>query len=126
MTANVRVEQDCPHDGAYLQGTSTSNRREYPGDSSNDNWSYRSERYLNQRGRLPDEGGYPNRERRPPRRGRLQDDGGPPDGVGPPDGGGPSDGGGPLMVEDPLMEMEDPQDALMDEDHQDLEDLLDL
>ena len=31
----------------------------------------------------------------------------------------------PLMMEDPLMEMEDPQDTLVDEDHQDLEDLLD-
>ena len=31
----------------------------------------------------------------------------------------------PLMMEDPLMEMEDPQDTLIDEDHQDLEDLLD-
>ena len=29
------------------------------------------------------------------------------------------------MMDDPLMEMEDPQDALIDEDHQDLEDLLD-
>ena len=38
---------------------------------------------------------------------------------------------GPLMEEDPLMmeghlmEMEDPQDALIEEDVQDLEDLLD-
>ena len=31
----------------------------------------------------------------------------------------------PLMIEDPLMETEDPQDAPMEEDHQDLEDLLD-
>ena len=31
----------------------------------------------------------------------------------------------PLMMEDPLMEMEDPQDAPVDEDHQGLEDLLD-
>ena len=31
----------------------------------------------------------------------------------------------PPMMEDPLMEMEDPQDAPVNEDHQDLEDLLD-
>ena len=31
----------------------------------------------------------------------------------------------PMDLEDPLMEMEDPQDTPMDEDHQDLEDLLD-
>ena len=31
----------------------------------------------------------------------------------------------PPMMDDPLMEMEDPQDTLIDEDHQDLEDLLD-
>ena len=42
VTANIRVEQDSPHDGAYLQATSTSNRREYPGDSIDDNQSYRS------------------------------------------------------------------------------------
>ena len=39
--------------------------------------------------------------------------------------GGPPDGGGPPNDGGPLMEMEDPQDAPVDEDHQDLEDLLD-
>ena len=120
MSENIRIGQDYPHDGTYLQGTSTSNRREYLGDSSDDNRSYRGQRYPNQRGRLPDEGRYPNRDRRPPRRGRSQDDGRPPNGH-----RGPPDGGGPPMMEDPLMEMEDPQDAPMDKDHQDLEDLLD-
>ena len=39
-------------------------------------------------------------------------------------GGGPPDGnGGPLMEEDPLMEMEDPLDLLVDKDHQVLKDL---
>ena len=101
MSENIRIGQDYPRDGTYLQGTSTSNRREYLGDSSDDNRSYR--------GRPPDEGRYPNRDRRPQRRGRSQDDGRPPSGHGgPPDGGGPLDGGGPPMMEDPLMEMEDP------------------
>ena len=44
---------------------------------------------------------------------------------GPPDGRGPPDGGGPPMMEDLLMEMEDLQDTLIEENHQDLEDLLD-
>ena len=104
----------------------TSNRRDYLGDSSEDNRSYRSRRYPNQRGRLLDEGRYPDRDRRPPRRRRSQDDGRPPNGHGgPPDGGGPLMMEDPPMMEDPLMEMEDPQDALIEEDHQDLEDLLD-
>ena len=30
----------------------------------------------------------------------------------------------PLMMEGPLVGMEDPQDTLIEEDHQDLEDLL--
>ena len=96
MSENIRIGQDYPRDGTYLQGTSTSNRREYPGDSSDDNWSYRGQRYPNPRGRPTDEGRYPNRDRRPPRRGRSQDDGRPPDGHrGPPDGGGPPDDGPP-------------------------------
>ena len=102
MIENIRIGQDYPHDGTYLQGPPTSNRREYLADSSDDNRSYRSQRYPNQRGRLPDKGRYPNRDRRPPRRGRSQDDGrppnrhrGPPDGGGSPDGGGPTDDGGP-------------------------------
>ena len=91
MLEIIRIGQDYPHDGTYFQGTSASYRREYLGDSSDDNWSYRSQRYPNQRGRSPDEERYPNRDRRPPRRGRSQDD------------------GRPLMdMEDPLM-VEDPQ-----------------
>ena len=107
MPDNVGIGQNYPRDGTYLQGVSTSNRREYLGDSSDDNRSYRGQRHPNDRGRLPDEGRYPNRDGRPPRRGRLQDNGRPPDGGG------------------PLMETEHPQDTLIDKDHQDLEDLLD-
>ena len=126
MPDNVRIGQNYQHDGTYLQGVSTSNRREYLGDSSDDNGSYRGQKYPNERGRLLDEERYPNRDGTPPRKGRSQDNGIPPDGHrGPPDGGGPSDGGGPPMIEGPLMETEDPQDALIEEDHQDLEDLLD-
>ena len=120
MSENIRIGQDYPCDGTYLQGTSTSNRREYLRDISDDNRSYRCQRYPNQRGRLPDERRYPNRDRRPPRRGRSQDDGRPPM-----DMEDPLMEEDPLMMEDPLMETEDPQDALMDKDHQDLEDLLD-
>ena len=69
MADNVRIGQNYPHDGTYLQGVSTSNRREYPGDSSDDNRSYRGQRHPNERGRPPDEGRYPNRDGRPPRRG---------------------------------------------------------
>ena len=121
MPDNVRIGQNYPHDGTYLQGVSTSNRREYLGDSSDDNRSYRGQRYPNERGRPPDEGRYPNRDGRPPRRGRSQDNGRPPNGLMEETPGG----GGPPMMEDPLMEMEDPQDTPVDEDHQDLEDLLD-
>ena len=90
MSENIRIGQDHHCDGTYLQGTSTSNRREYLRDSSDDNRSYRGQRYPNLRGRLPDEGRYPNRDRRPPRRGRSQDNGRP-----------PVDMEDPLMVEDP-------------------------
>ena len=41
MPDNVGIGQNYPHDGTYLQGVSTSNRREYPEDSSDDNKSYR-------------------------------------------------------------------------------------
>ena len=37
MSENIRIGQDYPCDGTYLQGTSTSNRREYLGDSSDNN-----------------------------------------------------------------------------------------
>ena len=116
---NIRTGQNYPHDGTYLQRMTTSNKREYLGDSSGDNRSYRSKRYPNQRGRPPDEGRYPDRDRRPPRRRRSQDDGRPLMEE------NPLMVQDPLMMEDPLMEMEDPKDALIEEDHQDLEDLLD-
>ena len=120
MPDNVRIGQNYPSDGNYLQGVSTSNRREYLGNSSDDNRYYRGQRHPNERGRLPEEGRYPNRDGRPPRRGRSQDNGRPPI-----DKEDPLMVEDPLTMEDPLMEMEDPQDALIDEDHQDLEDLLD-
>ena len=105
MRGNVRgrisesariMEWEYSQDGTYLLGTSVSCRREYLGDSSNDNRSYRGQRpperrrYPNQNGRLPDRGRYPDRNRRPPRRGGY------------PEGGLP-DGGDPLMVEDPQL-----------------------
>ena len=94
-----------PRRHIYSRG-SISQRREYPGESSDDdninrrpyrNWRPPERgRYPNQSGRPLDQRGYPNRDGRPPGRG------------GSPDGGGPPDGGGSLMVEDPQMEMEDP------------------
>ena len=118
---NINMAQHHPQEGIHPQRTSTSNRRDYPDDSSNDNRSLRGHRYSNERGRPPEEGRYPNRDRRPPRRGGLHNNGRPPDRY----GGGPPDGGGPLMMEDYLMETEDPHNALIEEDPQDLEALLD-
>ena len=112
LVENIRIEQEYPCDGTYLPGTSVSCRREYLGDSSDDNRSHRGwrpperGRYPNQNGRPPDRGRYPDRDRRPPRRGGYPG-GGPPDDGGPPDGG-PSDGGTP-----------------QDKDHQVLKDLPD-
>ena len=113
MLGIIRIGQDYPCDGTYFQGTSASNRREYPGDSSDDNWSYRSQRYPNQRGRPPDEERYPNRDRRPPRRGRSQDDGRPPNGhggpprhsrgQGPPGPRGPPGPVRPIIVQQPQV-----------------------
>ena len=120
ISENVRIGQNYPHEGICLPGTSTSNRRDYLEDSSEDNRSYRGQQHPNERGRPPNEGRYPNGDRRPPRRGGSQDDGIPPDRH-----GGPPDGGGPLMMVGHLIEMEDHQDALIEEDPQDLEDLLD-
>ena len=63
------MEQDHSQDGMYLSGTSVSHRREYPGDSSDDNRSYQGQRspkkgkYPSQNGRLPDRGRYPDRDR---------------------------------------------------------------
>ena len=41
ISENVRTGQNYPHEGTCLPGTSTSNRRDYPEDSSDDNRSYR-------------------------------------------------------------------------------------
>ena len=41
LLENIRIEQEYPQEGTYLQETSVSCRREYPGDSSDDNRSYR-------------------------------------------------------------------------------------
>ena len=78
ISENVRIGQNYPRKGTYLQGTSASNRRDYPEDSCDDNRSYRDQRYPNERGRPPNEERYPNRDRRPPRRGGSQDNRRPP------------------------------------------------
>ena len=92
---NMNIGQHYSQEGIYPQGTSTANRRDYPDDSSDDNWLYRSQRFPNERGQLPDEGRYPNRDRRPPRRGGSQDNGRPLNGQGGHSSGGPPDDGGP-------------------------------
>ena len=38
------MEWECSQGGTYIQGASITQRREYPGDSSNDNRSYRGQR----------------------------------------------------------------------------------
>ena len=43
ISENVRIGQNYPHEGTCLQGTSTSDRRDYPEDSSEDNRSYRGQ-----------------------------------------------------------------------------------
>ena len=60
---NMIIGQPYPCEGIYPQGTSTSNRRNYPNDSSADNRLYKGRRYPNERGRPPDEGRYPNRQK---------------------------------------------------------------
>ena len=113
------MEREYSQDGMYLSGTSVSHRREYLGDSSDDNSSYQGQippergRYPSQNGRLPDRGRYLDRDRRPPRRGE------------PPNGGGPPNGRDPPMVVEPLMAIEDPLDPPVDKDHQALKDLPD-
>ena len=111
--------------GTYLKEASISQRRKYPGESSDDDnvnrRSYRDQRpcergrYPSQSGRPPDQRGYLNR--RSPRRGFPNRDGRPPGrgeypGGGPPDGGVPHNGDGGSL--DPLVE----------EDHQALKDPL--
>ena len=41
ISENVKIRQKYPCEGTCLPGTSTSNRRDYPEDSSEDNRSYR-------------------------------------------------------------------------------------
>ena len=43
ISENVRIGQNYPCKGTCLQGTSTSNRRDYLEDSSEDNRSYRGQ-----------------------------------------------------------------------------------
>ena len=54
LAENIRIEQEYPHDGTYLSGTSVSYRREYPGDSSDDNRSHTGQRPP-ERGRCPNQ-----------------------------------------------------------------------
>ena len=69
------MEWEYSQDGTYLPGTSVSCRREYLGDSSDDNRSYQDQKphergnYPSQNGKLSDRGRYPDRDRRPSRRG---------------------------------------------------------
>ena len=41
ISENIRIGRNYPHEGTYSQGTSTSNRRDYPDDSSDDTRLYR-------------------------------------------------------------------------------------
>ena len=41
ISENIGIGQNYPCEETYLQGTSASNRRDYPEDSSDDNRSYR-------------------------------------------------------------------------------------
>ena len=109
------VEQDSSQGDTFVQRASTTRRREYPGEDSDNYGSRRPHRdqrppdrgkYPNQGGRSPDQGGYPDggplgyggppgggypkRNGRPP--GRGYPGRGPPDG----DGGPPGDGGSQL------------------------------
>ena len=43
ISENIRSGQNYPHEGTCLPGTSTSNRRDYLEDSSDDNRSYRGQ-----------------------------------------------------------------------------------
>ena len=114
MPEDIRfVGREYSHGGTYIQGASILQRREYPGESSDDNNINRSPyrdqrppergRYPGQSGRPPDQrngrppgrGGYPGGG--PPKTGGLPNgDGGPPDqDGGPPRDGGPPGGQGP-------------------------------
>ena len=134
------------HEGIHPPRTSTANRRD-SSDSSIDDRFHRGRGYANERGRPPERERYPSRDRRPPRRrvpsngrppnrshrgssdggglserGGLSGGGGPLDDGGPPDDGGSPGDGGPLVMEDHLVEMEDPQDIQIEEETQDQED----
>ena len=139
MTENISNMQNHSHEGIHPHRTSTSNRRHSPDDSIDDSRSHRGRGYPSERGRPPEKERYLNSDRRPPRRERLPSNGRPPDryGGGPPNGGRPSDGGGPPHgggLPDGGGPPDDggppngnggPQDALIEEDLQDLEDLED-
>ena len=56
ISENTRIEQNYPCEGTCLQGTSTSDRRDYLEDSSEDNRSYRGQQHPNERTRPPNEG----------------------------------------------------------------------
>ena len=122
MPENARIEQES------FQRITTSHRREYLGESSDDACSDRT--YGDQRpleeGRCHGQHGRPHNRRR-------YEDGGYSGRWYSNRGGGPPDGGGPLMIEDPLM-VEDPQimedplvmeGPLMMEDPQEMEGILD-
>ena len=44
ISENMSIGQHYPHEGIYPQGTSTSNKRDPPDDSSDDNRSHRGQR----------------------------------------------------------------------------------
>ena len=62
------MEWEYSQGGTYIQGAPITPRREYPGDSSDDNRSHggwrppERGRYPNRNGRLPDRGRYPDRD----------------------------------------------------------------
>ena len=64
-------------EGIHPQRTSTTNRRDSPDDSSDDNRSLRGRGYPNERGRPPEKERYSNSDRRAPRRGGLPSNGSP-------------------------------------------------
>ena len=96
MSDNTRfVEWEYSQGGTYIQGACITQRRKYPGESSEDDninkrlyreWRPPERgRYPNQSGRPPNQRMYPNRDGRPPER-RGYSRGGPPGG-----GGSPND-----------------------------------
>ena len=127
ISENVRMGQDYPCEGTCPQGTSTSNRRDYLEDSSEDNRSYRSVKDTPMK-----EEDHPMKEGIPTEIEDFQEEedhktmGGPQidmeDTLVKED---PLREEDPLTMEGHLIEMEDHQDALIEEDPQDLEDLLD-